>query len=647
MSGWLRDPAGIKELLKSCTALVIVNGKPKGSAFFVTERLLLTCEHVVRRATELQVRPFRSGETKRVSLARPASAEHDLALLQLEAEDIDPGQPSVALDTALHDTAYSIAGYPREDQLSAGLEVLELQGHPREAVGSGESQLLQLEAGKIVTWGNSGGPALDMSSGAVVGVVRTSKNPMDALGGGAVPLAMACEVFDEVAACIREPPMSVRRWRDALGREQWQALGKVWDLHARVNVSVSGKTTCWRIGIEPPVGLVKEMVGSDLGEDVAEALFRWAQRRRIRDEQEVALLARLLAGALFPQPLAQHLSRLAGADEVTVRLNIESGSDLANIPWELAAVPGAPKRFLAADDQYRLVRVLKNEQRPTGPPLEELTIVGVVSLPSRWEYPIVYGEDRYDWPATDAIATRLHQHINGSEGVAFQAYVLVDPLPAEVRDPLPAGVSSTVNVFHFMGVGRLDRQGRPQVALVNERNTDGRTKVGPKWESLEKVLGWAVQGGATLAVLEFLLPPVDSDDEPITLSALSEALPAELVAAVATRFPVHPMQAAAFNETFYEQLRHGESVETATQLARRDVEQNAPVEDGSGFGWFTLVTRAATDYRLAATRPSAPQHPGTRKDVGPADRTDGRDRPAAPRDRRGAAYAGASFDGTG
>jgi len=40
----------LKELLRDATALVFVDDRPVGSAFFISDDLLLTCEHVLPTA---------------------------------------------------------------------------------------------------------------------------------------------------------------------------------------------------------------------------------------------------------------------------------------------------------------------------------------------------------------------------------------------------------------------------------------------------------------------------------------------------------------------------------------------------------------------------------------------------------------------
>ena len=511
----------LKPLLKAATALVVGDGRPVGSAVFVSPDLLLTCEHVVRRAGLQVVRPFDGRPPVDVTLACPASEERDLALLRLDTADVDPDQACAALGRGLVDGRFSISGFPREDGASPGLELRDVSGGARLDVTSGVEQMLQLAPGTILTLGNIGGPVLSHETGAVVALVRSSRHTDDALGGSAVPVAVAAEVFDDVARLLKDPPVALRPWRDALGRGAWASLGHAWDLDAQVElVVVQGAGSSWTIGVEePPIGRVKDQVG-DLGSDIGDALFRWAQRQRIREDDEVRVLGRLLAGALFPPAFAQELARLRGADRVVVRVNIPSGSSLADIPWELCTVPGTQDRFLAADDDYLLVRTLADptDRVPGSDRTDDVVrVAAVVALPTTWEYPVVYGDDRYGYPSAGELAEGLVEAVAGNQGGPLRAQPLVNPRPGDIRATYVGGEPARFGIFHLMGVGRTSRDDRVQVALVNERDLGDSRKVGPKWESLETVLAAAVDAGATVAVLQFLLPSVDARDEPVTL----------------------------------------------------------------------------------------------------------------------------------
>ncbi len=579
----------IRDVLRQATALVVVDGRPIGTAFFVTDRVLLTCEHVIRGHPDCEVEPFGRARRPAAVLDAP-DAEADLALLSVEPDGAEPPQPCVALDTLLHDGGYSVAGFPRAEGFAAGLEVFGVTGHPRQAL-DGTDQVLQIEAGRQVTWGNSGGPVLSLRTGAVVGVVRLSNDPQDALGGGAIPMSRAAQSYEQVRRLLAEPPPAVRQWRDVLGRSVWQALGKSWDIAASVDLRVSGARKRWKISMDQTAGS-EDVTGPDLGEDVAEALFRWAQRRRIRSKEEVELLGRLLASALIPGSVAEHLRAVSGADSVLVRLHVEHGNDLADIPWELAAVPGKRDSFLAADSAFRFVRVI-DASDPAGRPVptDTVDVLGVMAQPPRWRFPVVFspnGGEPYEWPKFEEQCLGFRQSV---EGGAFKLDLRAGPQKGDLRTALE---SRPFQVLHYVGVGRLGRTGEPLIAVVDD---DGDAE---DWEELTPILDLASTRGVRLVVLELMLPPDGRDYDPITPSTLSNVIKGSVNGLVLTHLPVHPKQIRMFNKPFYEALRAGESIETAVQRGRRALGNSNPVEDAAGFGWFTVATGVQSDIGLVA-----------------------------------------------
>ncbi|MFC0681424.1 trypsin-like serine peptidase [Lysobacter korlensis] len=588
----------LKALLKECTALVIVDGKPRGSAVFVSPELVLTCEHVIRGGQALRLQPFGRPEVREVTVAE-VFREGDVALLRVPDANVDAEQPCAAISSKLRDGRVSVVGFPREDGHPPGIEVRETKGTTR-ATGPTTYQLLQLEAGVIITFGMSGGPVLSHETGAVVALAQSSRHPVDALGGSAIPIARASELLDDIQRILERPPAAVHRWRNVLGREGWADLGLPWDLRDQIEVLVVEDESGWKIGVDPPpiIGLVQQQL-PDLGGDINDALFRWAQRQRMREEEEVLVLGRLLAGALFPAAFASELRRLQAADKVMIRLTVPSRSRLADIPWELCAVPGTHDRFLAADKRYRFVRMLDDRMIPPAPTTDFLRVAGVVALPSRWTYPVVYGDDTYRYPPAAEIANHLTAAIEGERGGPVRPDVLVNPRPADIQERF-VDVPERFEIFHLIAVGRTVRAEKDsvQVALVSEKATGASQKVGPKWEPLENVLSTAVAAGAKVVVLELMVPPVSSQDQSITVQTLAPTIPKQLMAVVVTRFPIHPRQAREFNETFYDQLRRRKSVETAVQLGRAALASNKPIEDSAGFGWFSLLTRGADELHL-------------------------------------------------
>src|ERR1019366_8860389 len=121
-----------------------------------------------------------------------------------------------------------------------------------------------------------------------------------------------------------------------------QRLGRSWNIEECIDLRVSGKRHRWLISMAQAAGPGLDRTGPDLGEGVAEALFHWAQRRRIRDVDEVALPGPLLANALFPQRMADHLSLVSQADRILVRLHVEVTKQLA----------GAERREQIGRDQH-------------------------------------------------------------------------------------------------------------------------------------------------------------------------------------------------------------------------------------------------------------------------------------------------------
>ncbi len=322
----------LKELLRDATALVFVDDRPVGSAFFISDDLLLTCEHVI---THSVVTIQLVGRQSCLEAKVIATDESDLALLRCQRVDDEP-PTCVVLGRTLHqdDRDCFVAGFPREDGQPPGLEIFDVQAHPRTDLG-GDDQGLQIEAGKIVTWGMSGGPVVSTRSGAVIGIIRTSKDPTDALGGGAIPIGRAAAAFGQVAQIMTETIPAMVPWRDALGRDRWQQLGKQsWDTEEHIDLWVSGGRQSWLISLAQTAGSGPARTGLDLGEEVAIAIFHWAQRRHTRGVDEVELLGRLLASALFPQSTAQHLGVAKYTDSIVVRLHVEQGNDLADIPWD-------------------------------------------------------------------------------------------------------------------------------------------------------------------------------------------------------------------------------------------------------------------------------------------------------------------------
>lgn len=593
-----KHPA-LQDLLLQCTANVRCGDRSKGAAFFVSNTLLLTSHHVVEGCDDLKVVTSEGRERAAIAIAPNPGQADDLALLRVDMQDSDPAQPAVLLDASLAGDDMYVVGYPVEQGRETGQEGFRVTTHPR--LVNGVPDLLQIEPGPLITYGMSGGPVLNLRTGAVAAVVRTSRDPQDALGGGAVPVAVAFERYPELAEFARDTPVAVRRWRDRLGPEAWRLLGHEWELATDVNLRLNGMRKEWTISSEVTSEEGETRTASDLGDDLTEAMFRWAQRQRLSGQAEVELLGRLLARALFPTAVERHLAALSEADRLTVRLHVRAGCGLEDIPWELASIPQR-QEFIAADPRFQLVRVDDRVAREgrTEPLPDTIRVLGLTALATdKWVYPVAsYGDVLYGWPSAGSIA-------RGFEGTfastAFELTALGEKHD-DLQDELARG---RYDVLHYLGVGQTVRDDvrgsdRAKLSLLDSFDE-------PFFSNADELFKWAREGGVRVVVLEFTGPPIGQRLEPVTISSLREMLGGSVEAVVVTRFPVHPRQFDLFNKAFYASLAAGRTVAEAVQVGRVKLRGNQAVDDWAGFGCFALVTDQGPPTRLVPPQGEAPE----------------------------------------
>jgi len=589
------DLADLEQLVARCTANVRAGDNSRGAAFFVSNTLLLTSYHVVRDQRDLKIVVEPGDEPIPAELVEPNPGEaDDLALLRIGLDESAATQPAVLLDNDLSGGDFLAVGYPAEPGRPTGREPVRVTGRPRNE--GGIDAWLQLEAGQIITFGMSGGPVLNRRTGAVVGVVRTSRSPNDALGGGAVPMETVFSHYPELEEFGRNAPIATRTWRDTIGRENWRLLGQTWEMATQVDLSLSGSRNAWRItsAVTSEEGAAR--TASDLGDDLTEAMFRWAQRRRFSASDEVDLLGRLLAKALFPRAVQSHLAALSAADEITIRLHVREGSGLEDVPWELANIPHQ-QGFLAADPRYRVIRVDDRtpERRPQ-PAREKLRVLGVTALAGGGlDLPAAaFGDRHQPWPSAMEIHDQFRLLMRRP---GFDFRLLEN---ASAYDLVSALESQPYDVLHYIGVGRT-AAGQAQLSTVEPYQAES-------FQDVCEVLGWARQAGVRLVVLEFAGSAADHRLDPVTLSSLGPAIDGSIEAVVMTRFPVHPRQFTVFNTSFYRKLEGGATLADAVQDGRRRLDVTPFDDDAAGFGCFTVVTGPNSDIRLMVQQVAKPDN---------------------------------------
>jgi hypothetical protein len=613
----------LRGLLMECTAhLLAANGTSRGTGFFISDKHLLTCAHVVKgpEGASVEIQPFRRAPRKGVVTAIRGEPE-DVAIVEVTDADgragDDDDQPAVVLDREIDDAeTYYAAGFPAGDfNEGAGLEVISYRGHRRTAPDGAMTTLLVLESGSAtVTSGMSGGAVLNPTNGAVVAVVRYSQDTQSDAGGGAIPIVRAAAALPSLAQYLSEPPMATRRWRDTLGQDRWLALGKRWGWRSQVDVFVEGTRSRWSVRVDPDDEEPQELTVRDLPDDVsealAEALFRWAQHRKVRRTDEVRLLGRLLAAAVFPSALSSRVWRDRLADELLVRLYIDVKSDLFDVPWEFVTVNRHGQDLhVATESGLGLVRVTAREdEAPVSlePHEGEALVLGIVVQPTAWQerMPTLKYPKEVKWPREGEIARRLHEAVSASGAFTFLS--LPNPTPAEVDGAVTKtrAASSSIEVVHYIGFAQV-RDGKEEVALVDQ---DGVIE----WRLAADLVAWAARSGARVLVLEFALPPVGEEPDTMPPGTFLTPLTGRLNAIVFTRTAMHPGLFRTFNEVLYRNLGEGQSVEAAVQHARSGVYLNQFLGDAAPFGWFTLITGPQSDMRLVPAKVPDPTKSGTR-----------------------------------
>jgi Trypsin-like peptidase domain len=620
------------ELLQRCTALITTKDqRSNGAGFFIDDRTILTCAHVVKHGDTVNVTPYmRHTRTGRVDQIRLAS-DGDMALIKLdESDDVDESndgegpQPVALIDVNADRGPYHVAGFPADEMSFAGfsademsrhgVEVIPYDGTPRRLQRSGALVAIQLR-GNQVTYGMSGGPVLNDRTGAVVGLVRYTRDPDSVLGGGAIPIALVAQVFNDVEKAVKSPPPATGLWREAVPSPTWRAVGRYWPTATpALDICISGHVRRWAVALkthEHDPAKAQQVTHRDLDEELAEVLFNWAQTRRMQGRGEVQLLGRLLSSALLPKALAQRLRdmrEVSGSHELYVRLHTDHSDNtgaeaarelnkLVDVPWELATVPGT-QESLGAAQGIRFARVMTNlgtDGDSFVRRAESIPVLAMVIHPGGFTYPTFFDDGkRVRSDSAGAVTKALRDAMKAPQ---FVPDVRENPAAWEI-DQLLGAHHHGFDVFHYIGLGRLGEDG-PEFAMSDDADL-------ATWKSAHTLCDWIAQSGARVAMIEFIKPPTALDLQPVRPSLLIPAMSSGVQAVVATRVPVDAHQFRLFNGGFYTSIGEGRTVEAAVQAGRRRLQVEHPRRDYAGFGWFTVTTGERAGLRLYAQQSVGP-----------------------------------------
>jgi hypothetical protein len=211
------------ELLADCTVRILASGA-SGTGFFVAPGLILTCAHVIENAQQegvqkLPVKVNWKGQeyAAQVSAFRNASYP-DLSLIQTPISD----HPCVLLHGGAE---------PFSELYSYGYADTESQGASTtfacEGWAGDQHELLKFKEGQVRP-GMSGSPVLNRQTGSVCGIVQTTRDRTNSLGGKAMLTKVVLREFPQLEEKQRQFHQHDTRWTNALTPQQRQQSHLNW-----------------------------------------------------------------------------------------------------------------------------------------------------------------------------------------------------------------------------------------------------------------------------------------------------------------------------------------------------------------------------------------------------------------------------------
>jgi hypothetical protein len=204
------NETGILDYFEHCTVAVLRNTQIRGTGFFAAPGYVVTCAHVVDGIQgRVEIRQGKTtslasvaaiGNPRSLLEPRPGDSPHpDLAVLRLDNDTFaaEGHNPSVLLDDEplrLDEPLYSFGHSEGEYAENGEGVLLHYEGPANDLLGR---KMLKLREGNVRP-GMSGAPLLNRRTGKVCGVVFSSRDIQNALGGRAIPSALLFPMSPEL-----------------------------------------------------------------------------------------------------------------------------------------------------------------------------------------------------------------------------------------------------------------------------------------------------------------------------------------------------------------------------------------------------------------------------------------------------------------
>ncbi len=317
-----------------------------------------------------------------------------------------------------------------------------------------------------------------------------------------------------------------------------------------------------------------------------QAVDGWSRRQMITRPDEMQALGRVLDRALIAGE-----ARTAVDDAVTVppfllRVCVDKAGGLSQLPWEYACGDGAVP--LAADERLVFARFVDAPGSPPAPK-EKLRVLAMIEIPSAdfAEYKDESGLVMIR-PSEQTFTQSLSDTLLRSRRVEFDS--AVNMWGTALQEKLEEGW----DVVHYLGFAWASG-GKAAISVgCGKRPTFSPIPVGKLWDT------YLAPSQCSVFVAEFHRAPLGQDPgPPADPGAFTQLVRDDLHAVVVTQNPVDLVDLGRFNDSFYEQISNGKSVELAVQAGRRAVRDGTREDpDVTAFGSFTVTTRRAGEVCL-------------------------------------------------
>ena len=598
--------------LEECVVLVQAGGST-GTGFFINARQVLTCHHVIEPATRARARisvTYRSSpgapaaEPLEATLQRdPGPGWPDVVILDVPAAD----SPCVVMDPGrvAHGTPLLTAGYPAKalvgyqaQGFTAGFPGRDDDGHP----------LLRIQE-DVVTPGMSGSPVVSLQSGLVCGIVGLTKGSTSPVGGFATLFSDFIDMWPDLAALSDLPPEAARPWVQILTSLQLRdsrrrpGTGARWDgapplprLDLEVEKGEADTWGDWRVSARTnQAGQAVQQVRctvSDLGDGVMRAVDSWSRRQTLKLKDEVQILGDVLRRAMLPEEAASALAGTLNAQGLIFRVCLDKAPRLSRLPWEFACgddhIPFAVSKAMTFS---RFVDVVDRSPDPK----DTIKVLAVIECPDDFAKGLLTYHDEIGKLIRPSGST-FADTIRGSavsKGERIKVVYAVNKRWGELENLF----ADQWDIVHYIGFAY---EGAQEQNFVITLGGEQGLKPFPVVELAEMINTTR----CSVFIAEFhKFGPSHDKTFPADLSGLISLLRSTTLAhpqaLIITQSPMNLVELGRFNETFYERISGGRTVEEAVQFGRREVGNQIYKEyDVAAFGSFMVITTRAGEVRV-------------------------------------------------